>query len=99
MYYFRPQYLRLLQQQDRLHLLSVAHNRPGVNTSYRDKLLQAALWKDAVQLRPERPLCKNGKHHALQNHGLGPLKHSKYADVTAADCAPGVRALSHDRFF
>lgn len=59
----------------RIPLLSAARaGRRAQNTSYRDKLFQAALGEDAVELGSQRPLCENGKHNALQNHGLGPLE-------------------------
>lgn len=45
-------------------------------TPHRDELLQAALGENAEELRPQRPLGENGKHDALQDHGLGTLKHT-----------------------
>lgn len=65
----------LAATRHRLHLPSVAPtSRLDGEHPYRDKLLQAALRKDAVELWPKRPLCENGEHDALEHHGLSPLK-------------------------
>lgn len=65
----------LAAMRQRSHLLSVAYvNWAFMNKSYRDELFQSALGKDAIEFWPKWPLCENGKHNALQNHGLGPLK-------------------------
>lgn len=93
-YYFGPQRLGLLhwRWRDRLCLLAVAPiTWPAFRTSYRDKLLQAALGEDAKELWPQRPLCKDGKHNALQNHGLGALKQmATHSQLVSVDHEPGI---------
>lgn len=62
--------------------------------SYRDELLQAALGEDAEELRPQRPLREDGKHDALQNHGLGALKQTAaHQTFTERGPVPGAKAL------
>jgi hypothetical protein len=33
--------------------------------SYWEILFQPAFWKDSIELGPQRPLCKDGKHHTF----------------------------------
>lgn len=42
--------------------------------SYWDVLFQPALWKDSVELGPQRPLCKYGEHHTFKDQGVHSLK-------------------------
>lgn len=66
------------------------------HTPYRDELLQAALGENAEELRPQRPLGENGKHDALQDHGLGALKHSGTQTVTGSATCPAPEALPRE---